>query len=101
MNIACIVLRRDTAAENRNHFRAPRWVPYLGAASTIFLLGPWAQKPVVYSIAAVLLLIGVLLSVLNWLYQRNIKHTDAHLTMGDTQVIAQIVADVPPEELRN
>ncbi|WP_243888766.1 APC family permease [Dermatophilus congolensis] len=100
VNIACIVLRRDSAAEAHNHFRAPRWVPYLGAASTIFLIGPWAQKPVVYSIAAVLLLIGILLSVLNWLYQRNIKHTDAHLTMGDTQVIAQIVADIPPEDTR-
>lgn len=88
VNIACIVLRRDTSTEAA--FRAPTWVPYLGAASTLFLIGPWAQRGVVYSIAVVLLLIGVVLSLVNWLYLRNIKKADARLEMGDTQAIKQI-----------
>lgn len=78
VNIAAILLRKDTEAQAREHFNAPpRGVPYVGAASTLYLLG-----------------IGVVLSVLNWLFMKNVQHDpDARLTMGDTRSISIIGSD--------
>lgn len=74
VNIACLVLRRDTRTEPV--FRAPTWVPYVGAATAAFLVGPWARNEddhIQYSIAGVLLLIGVALWVLTWATNRGIR----------------------------
>ena len=60
VNIACIVLRRDTDGS----FRAPTITPFLGAAFCAYLLGPWARLEadmIQYKIAAGLLTLGVLL----------------------------------------
>ena len=73
VNIALLVLRRDTSGAE-DHFRAPTPMPYIGAFTTAFLIGPWAQDPIEYQIAAILLAIGVALSVANWTYKRFAKH---------------------------
>ncbi|WP_296074500.1 APC family permease [uncultured Agrobacterium sp.] len=60
VNVAVLVLRKDKVAHK--HFRTPTILPVLGAISCFFLVGPWTGRdPVQYSIAAVLLLIGVVL----------------------------------------
>jgi amino acid transporter len=59
-NVAVLVLRRDPV--EHAHFRAPTFIPVLGAASCAFLAGPWTGRdPVQYRIAGVLLAIGVVL----------------------------------------
>ncbi|MCZ4497466.1 MAG: amino acid/polyamine/organocation transporter, superfamily [Marmoricola sp.] len=67
VNIALLVLRRDPAHEGG--FRAPTWVPILGAVACLYLLGPWARTEedlIQYKIAAGLLGVGVVLWVITW-----------------------------------
>ncbi|MBC9732128.1 APC family permease [Nocardioides marmotae] len=74
VNICCLVLRRDRDTEPV--FRAPRWAPWVGAVASAFLVGPWARNEddyVQYSIAGVLILIGVVLWVLTWMTNRGIR----------------------------
>ncbi|MCZ8257433.1 MAG: APC family permease, partial [Polaromonas sp.] len=60
VNICVLVLRRDKVAHK--HFRTPTLLPVLGAACCAFLVGPWTGRASVqYTIAAVLLGIGVVL----------------------------------------
>lgn len=70
VNIAAIILRRDRTQEGHDYFHAPRVLPYLGAITCAFLLGPWAQDTIEYQIALVLIALGVVLWVLNFLYAR-------------------------------
>jgi amino acid transporter len=69
-NVAVLVLRRDPVGHA--HFRAPTLIPVLGAASCIFLAGPWTGRdPVQYRIAGVLLAIGVVLWIATvWMGRR-------------------------------
>ncbi|GGO69767.1 APC family permease [Nocardioides deserti] len=74
VNISCLVLRRDRTTEPV--FRAPGWVPWAGALTSAFLIGPWARNEddyVQYSIAAVLLAIGVALWALTWMTNRGVR----------------------------
>lgn len=74
VNISCLVLRRDRSTEPV--FRAPGWVPWAGALTSAFLVGPWARNEddyVQYSIAAVLLAIGVVLWALTWMTNRGVR----------------------------
>ncbi|KQT48682.1 amino acid permease [Aureimonas sp. Leaf454] len=60
VNVAVLVLRKDTV--DHKHFRTPTLLPVLGVLSCGFLVGPWTGRdPVQYTIAAVLLAIGVVL----------------------------------------
>ena len=60
VNIAALVLRRDRV--DHQHFRAPTFLPILGALSCAFLAGPWTGRdPVQYKIAGVLIGIGIVL----------------------------------------
>jgi amino acid transporter len=60
VNVAVLVLRKDTV--DHEHFRAPTFVPVLGAVCCGFLTGPWTGRdPQQYTIAAVLIAIGVAL----------------------------------------
>ena len=60
VNIAVLVLRRDTVAHS--HFRTPTVLPVLGAATCAFLAGPWTGRdPVQYQIAGALIALGVVL----------------------------------------
>jgi basic amino acid/polyamine antiporter, APA family len=74
VNIACLVLRKDTRTETR--FRAPTAIPVIGAVACAALTGPWARDPedwIQYRIAAGLLVVGVALWVLTWLTNRGIR----------------------------
>ncbi len=70
VNIAAIILRRDKSQEDREYFHAPKVLPYLGTITCAYLLGPWAQDPIEYQIAVILIGLGVLLWLLNFLYGR-------------------------------
>ncbi|WP_372697259.1 APC family permease [Arthrobacter sp. JSM 101049] len=69
VNVAVIVLRRRPV--DRDHFRAPRILPYLGVLTCGFLVGPWAQDPIEYQIAGIMVGLGVLLWLVNWLWARS------------------------------
>ncbi len=74
VNVACLVLRRDTATPTS--FRAPTIVPVVGALACAFLVGPWARDPddwVQYKIAAALLGLGIVLWALTWFTNRGIR----------------------------
>jgi len=60
VNIAVLVLRKDKV--DHPHFRTPTIVPILGAATCLFLVGPWTGRdPIQYVIAAALIGVGVVL----------------------------------------
>ena len=74
VNIACLVLRRDTSVERR--FKAPTAIPVIGAVTCAFLAGPWARDPedwVQYRIAGGLLAVGVVLWALTWMTNRGVR----------------------------
>lgn len=58
VNVAVLVLRKDKV--EHKHFRTPTPMAVLGALSCAFLVGPWTGRdPVQYSIAGVLIAIGI------------------------------------------
>ncbi|MCJ8504101.1 APC family permease [Kocuria flava] len=69
VNIAAIILRKDTAPTH-DYFHAPKVLPWLGAITCAYLIGPWAQDPIEYQIAVVLIGIGLVLWIINFLYDR-------------------------------
>jgi len=74
VNVACLVLRRDTSTESS--FRAPRFTPWIAAAACLFLVGPWAKDSgdrVQYQVAAGMLAVGVVLWALTWLANRGLR----------------------------
>jgi amino acid transporter len=74
VNVACLVLRRDTSASTS--FRAPTAVPVIAAVGCAFLAGPWARIPedwVQYRIAGGLLAIGIVLWAFTWLTNRGLR----------------------------
>jgi amino acid transporter len=69
VNIAVLVLRRDRV--EHEHFHSPTILPILGAVACAFLTGPWTGRdPVQYTIAGILLGIGVVLWVVTVLVNR-------------------------------
>ncbi|WP_368912006.1 APC family permease [Taklimakanibacter deserti] len=80
VNIAVLVLRRDTVGHS--HFRTPTFLPVIGAICCAFLVGPWTGRdPVQYKVAGVLIGIGILLWVVNYLINRAIGRKPAEPTM--------------------
>jgi amino acid transporter len=71
VNVAVLVLRRETM--EHKHFRAPTWAPIAAAVLCGYLAIPvLSGRPASdYWIAAVLIGIGILLWVANWLYLRS------------------------------
>jgi len=60
VNLAVLVLRNDKV--EHEHFRTPTLLPILGMVSCAFFAGPWTGRdPVQYTIAGVLIGIGILL----------------------------------------
>ncbi|WP_286760147.1 MULTISPECIES: APC family permease [Sulfitobacter] len=60
VNIAVLVVRSDTV--DHDHFTSPLGLPYIGAISCAFFVGPWTGRDSVqYLIAAVLIGLGVVL----------------------------------------
>lgn len=78
VNIACVVLRRDpveASGEGRiRPFRSPGITPAIAAALCLFLVGPWVDRDgLVYRIAGLLMVIGVVLWALTWLANRGLR----------------------------
>jgi basic amino acid/polyamine antiporter, APA family len=72
VNVACLVLRRDTS--RTGIFRSPGLTPALAAVLCAFLLGPWVDRDgIIYQIAGVLMLIGVLLWGVTWATNRGVR----------------------------
>ena len=74
VNIACLILRRDPTPEGA--FRAPSFLPVIGAICCAYLLGPWARLEadmIQYKIAGGLLAVGVVLWALTWLTNRGVR----------------------------
>ena len=70
VNVAVLVLRKDRVGHD--HFRAPTIVPVLGAVCCAFLTGPWTGRdPIQYTIATVLIGIGVALWVVTMAVNRH------------------------------
>jgi hypothetical protein len=68
------VLRRDPTPEKA--FRAPKYLPVLGAICCAYLLGPWARTEadmIQYKIAGGLLLLGIVLWALTWITNRGVR----------------------------
>ena len=71
VNVACLILRRDPGRGGT--FRAPTWIPVLGAIACAYLLGPWARLEadmIQYKIAGGLLAVGVLLWLVTMIIHR-------------------------------
>lgn len=69
VNVAVLVLRRRPS--EHDHYRAPTICPILGFVSCVYLASPFSGRdPQQYRIAGVLLLIGVVLFLINWLVHR-------------------------------
>jgi amino acid transporter len=80
VNLALLVLRKQPAGHD--HFRAPGWVPWVGAATCAYLAGPWARSAAQmpqYRIAAWLVGIGIVLWALTWAWNYFVRHRDSHL----------------------
>jgi APA family basic amino acid/polyamine antiporter len=74
VNISLLVIRRRPA--DREHFRSPTFLPWLGAITCAFLAGPWArssEQRQQYEIAGVLLGIGIVLWLGTWLWNRGVR----------------------------
>lgn len=73
VNVAVLVLRGDLV--EHEHFRSPGWLPGVGAVTCGFLVGPWTgREPSQYTIAGILLAIGVVLWGLTWAFMRARGH---------------------------
>jgi APA family basic amino acid/polyamine antiporter len=72
VNIACLVLRRDSV--DHHHFVAPTVLPVLGALTCAFLVGPWTDRDTQqYTIAGWLLALGIVLWALTWTWNRGVR----------------------------
>jgi amino acid transporter len=94
VNIALIVLRHQQVGHA--HFRAPAFLPWLGAASCAFLVGPWARSAAQmpqYRIAAWLLGIGIVLWAVTWAWNRAVRHRATVLRHPDD--LAEHPGDAP------
>ena len=95
VNVALIVLRRQPAV-GHDHFRTPTILPWLGAFSCAFLVGPWARSAAQmpqYRIAAWLLAIGIVLWGLTWAWNRAVRHRPTALRHPES--LAEHAGDAP------
>jgi len=82
VNVAVLKLRKDT--KDTPHFRAPTWLPVVGALTCAYLVGPWTgRNPAQYGVAGWLMVLGVVLWAITWVVNRavyakptRIKHAD-------------------------
>jgi amino acid transporter len=70
VNVAVLVLRRQPV--EHAHYRAPAFLPVLGAVFCLYLASPWSGRgPQQYWIAGALLFLGLALWAVNRLWRRN------------------------------
>lgn len=78
VNICCLVLRKDP--KQHKHFVAPTALPILGAVLCAYLVGPWTGRDTQqYTIAAVLIAIGIGLWAITWFVNRAIYSKKTYL----------------------
>ncbi|MFD4366108.1 APC family permease [Rhodococcus sp. NPDC058521] len=88
VNVACLVLKRRP---DKTFFRAPVWVPVVGAVMCLFLVGPWArtdEQMIQYKIALAMLGVGLVLWVITYFLNKAVgarsRFTDIdHLAEGE------------------
>ena len=84
VNIAVLVLRRDRV--DHEHFRSPAMLPVAGVLFCAFLVGPWTgREPVQYTIAGVLIGIGIVLWFATALLNRASGRTQAASRPGGSR----------------
>ncbi|MGX5732972.1 APC family permease [Bosea thiooxidans] len=82
VNVAVLVLRKDKV--EHEHFRTPTFLPIVGALCCAFLAGPWTGRASVqYTIAGVLIGIGVLLWIVTVFVNRRTGTTAGEPLMAD------------------
>jgi len=87
VNVAVLVLRRRSPID-RPHFRAPTVLPYLGAASCAYLVGPWTGRSTAeYYVGGALLALGVVLWAVTWFINRAVHGKRTYLR--DPEDLAQ------------
>lgn len=90
VNVSLLVLRHQTVGHA--HFRTPRLLPWIGAATCAFLAGPWARSAAQmeqYRIAAWLLGIGLVLWALTWGWNHTVGRHAAPGTLGRPGKLAE------------
>ncbi|HLL07427.1 MAG TPA: APC family permease [Nocardioidaceae bacterium] len=71
VNIACLVLRRDDV--QHDHFRAPTFLPIIGALACAYLVTPLSGRDTEqYTVAGILLVVGVILWALTRFLNRRL-----------------------------
>ncbi len=81
VHICVLVLRRD--AVEHKHFRAPTFLPWLGAAVCLYLVTPLTDRdPIQYEIAGALLALGLVLWFFTHLHRRRSTGTGAGTGTG-------------------
>jgi len=82
VNVAVLVLRKDRV--EHEHFRTPTFLPIIGALCCAFLAGPWTGRASVqYTIAGVLIGIGVLLWIVTVFVNRRMGTAASEPLMAD------------------
>lgn len=73
VNVAVLVLRKKPV--EHEHFKAPKFLPWIGVFTCAFLVGPWARLDdlIQYQIALALIGIGVVLWAITWFWNRSVK----------------------------
>ncbi|SMO62596.1 APC family permease [Paracoccus laeviglucosivorans] len=72
VNISLLVLRKHPV--EHEHFRTPAFLPWIGAITCAFLVGPWARSEAQmgqYRVAAWLLGIGIILWIATYIWNRS------------------------------
>ena len=78
VNIAVLVLRRDPV--EHKHFRAPTAIPVIGAVACAYLASPLSGRAAAdYRVAGVLLVIGVVLWLITYVFNKYVLHQDTTL----------------------
>jgi APA family basic amino acid/polyamine antiporter len=80
VNVAVVVLRRDTDATGRRHFTTPTVLPFIGCLASLYLITPLSGRPgQQYLLAAILVASGAALSVVTLLVKRRVTGSDAEI----------------------
>ncbi|OFS16053.1 amino acid permease [Kytococcus sp. HMSC28H12] len=71
VNVACIVLRKRDHEIDHDYFKAPTWIPWVGAIACAYMVGPWTGRDTEqYVIAGWLVVIAVVAWALTWFLNR-------------------------------
>ncbi len=80
VNVAVLVLRRDTEAARRRHFTTPTALPFIGCLASLYLVTPLSGRPgQQYLLAAILVVSGAVLSLATLLVNRRLTGRDAEI----------------------